>query len=539
MNKLNMNQRKRLEDIGTILIKYGFEEVVKEIIPISARLRLRGLRPQIGEEGIYVRLREALSELGPTFIKFGHYMRTRPDLLPPELVKELELLPDKTREPIPYDEVKKIVEEKIGNIDEIFIEIKLEPLSSGSLSQKHVATLKEGDKVVLKIKRPDISDVIDTDLRTLDIIAQHAGKISAELKLFNFPEVVKEFSMEIRKELDFVEEGKSAELLSKEMAEFTKIRVPRTYWKYTSEDILVIEYIEGVAIDHVDEITSMGVNTRELALLCIRSYLKQIFIDGFYHGDPEQENLIVTSRGELAFIDFGLMGVLRRGKRDLFTQLMVAAFEDDADEVVRSMEGLGLWGRSEDRELLKDDIYIVLKEAKLKTSYVSGNKLASIVTAVRKRDLGLPMQSMLAINTLLKVDLNMKALYPDFKLMDETNSYLRETAIQRTLDLSNLRKSGSTFLDTIQSSKDLPQHMNDALLTITEGPIRFKLDYENLDNLSKSVDNATYRILIAVALVILSSQNITIFNFPMGTLIAYLLAVSIGAFAVYKLFLIK
>ena len=109
MNKLNMNQRKRLEDIGAILIKYGFEKVVKEIIPITARLRLRGLRPQIGDEGNYVRLREALSELGPTFIKFGHYMRTRPDLLPPELVKELELLPDKTK-PMPYEEVKKIIE---------------------------------------------------------------------------------------------------------------------------------------------------------------------------------------------------------------------------------------------------------------------------------------------------------------------------------------------------------------------------------------------------------------------------------------------
>ncbi len=396
-----------------------------------------------------------------------------------------------------------------------------------------------GDKVVLKIKRPEISDEIDTDLKALDTIAIHAGKISDELKLFNFPEVVKEFSIEIQKELDFVEEGKSAELLSKDMEEYTKIRVPRIYWKYTSEDLLAIEYVEGITIDHVEEIAAMGVDTGELALLCFRSYLKQIFLDGFYHGDPEPENLIVTKKGELFFIDFGLMGVLRQGKRDMFTRLMIAIFEDDTDEVVRSLEGLGLRGRSEDKELLNDDIYVVLKEAKVKTSYVSGNKLASIITAVRKRDLELPMQSMLAINTLLKVDFNTKSLYPDFKLMDETNTYLSEVARKRVVDLGNIRKSGLSFLDTIQSSKDLPQHMNDALLTITEGPIRFKLDYENLDNLAKSVDNATYRILVAVALVILSYQNITIFNFPISTLIAYLLAVSLGAFAIYKLFLSK
>jgi ubiquinone biosynthesis protein len=533
-----MDQRKRLEDIGSVLIKHGFEKVVREIIPINARLRLMGLRPQIGDEGIYTRLREALSELGPTFIKFGHYMRTRPDLLPPELVKELEQLPDKA-DPIPYDEVKKIIEKKIGKIDEVFNEINEEPLSSGSLSQKHVATLREGDKVVLKIKRPEVDEAIYTDLKALEILAQHAGKISDELKLFNFPEVVKDFSLEIQKELDFVSEGKSAELLSKEMEEFAKIRVPKIYWKYTSDDILVIECVEGVTINRVEEIAAMGVNTKELALLCFHAYLKQIFIDGFYHGDPQPENLMVTGKGELVFIDFGLMGVLRREKIDMFTRLMVAIFEDDVDEIVRSMQGLGLWGVSEDIELLKDDIYVELKEDKVNTIYPGDNKLSSIITAVRKRDLALPMQSMLTINTLLKVNSNLKALYPNFGLIDEMNAYLPDLARRRGVDLGNLRKSGLSFLDTIQNTKDLPQHMNDALRTVIEGPIRVKLDYENLDNLSDSVNQATYKILLAVALMIFSSQNVTVYNFPIGTVITYLLAISLGAISIYNLFLNK
>jgi ubiquinone biosynthesis protein len=538
MNKLNMDQRKRLEDIGSVLIKHGFEKVVREIIPITARLRLMGLKPQIGDEGTYTRLREALIELGPTFIKFGQYMRTRPDLLPPELVKELEQLPDKT-DPIPYDEVKKIIEKKLGKIDEVFNEINEEPLSSGSLSLKHVATLREGDKVVLKIKRPEVTEAIDTDLKALETLAQHAGKISDELKLFNFPEVVKDFSLEIQNELDFVSEGKSAELISKEMEEFTKIRVPKIYWKYTSDDILVIEYIEGVKINQVEEIAAMGINTKELAFLCFHAYLKQIFIDGFYHGDPEPENLMVTGKGELVFIDFGLMGVLRREKIDMFTRLIVAIFEDDVDEIVRSMQGLGLWGRSEEIELLKDDIYVELKEDKVNTIYPSDNKLNTIIAAVRKRDLALPMQSMLTINTLLKVNSNLKVLYPNFGLINETNTYLPDLARRRGVDLGNLRKSGQSFLDTIQNTKDLPQHMNDALRTVIEGPIRFKLDYENLDNLSDSVDKATYKILLAVALMIFSSQNVTIYNFPIGTVITYLLAISLGAISIYNLFLNK
>ena len=533
-----MDQRKRLEDIGSVLIKHGFEKVVREIIPINARLRLLGLRPKTGEEGTYVRLRESLIELGPTFIKFGHYMRTRPDVLPPDLVKELEKLPDKAR-PIPWENVKKIIEDKIGKIEEVFTAIEEKPLSTGSLSQKHVATLLDGDKVVLKIKMPEVTEVIDIDLKALETIAQHAGKISEELKLFNFPEVVKDFSLEIKRELDFVSEGKSAELLSKEMEEFTKVHIPKIYWKFTSYDLLVLEYIEGVTINQAKEIAAMGVNTKEIALLCFHAYLKQIFIDGFYHGDPEPENLLVTKNGELVFIDFGLMGVLRKEKIDMFIRFIVAIFEDNVDEIVRSMQGLGLWGGSEDIDLLKDDIYVELKQGNLKTVHSYDNQLTRIIAAVRTRDLSLPMQSMLTINTLFKVNSNTKVLYPDFKLIDEMNTYLAELVRRRSVDFGNLRKTGLSFIDTLQSTKDLPQHMNDALRTVTEGPIRFKLDYENLDNLSDSVDRATYKILLAVALLIVASQNFTVFNFPLSTIITYLLAVSLGAISIYNLFLNK
>jgi predicted unusual protein kinase regulating ubiquinone biosynthesis (AarF/ABC1/UbiB family) len=233
------------------------------------------------------------------------------------------------------------------------------------------------------------------------------------------------------------------------------------------------------------------------------------------------------------------MGVLRSEKIDTFIQLIVAIFEDKVDEIVRSLQELGLWGKSQDIELLKDDIYVELMEDKIKTVYPSDNKLNSIVTAVRKRDLLLPMQSMLIINTLLKVNSNLKALYPNFKLIDETNSYLSDLAKKKGLNFGDLRKKGLSFLDTMQSTGDLPQHMNDALQTVTEGPIRFKLDYENLDNLSDSIDKATYKILLAVALMILSSQNFTIYNFPISTVITYLLAISLGAISIYNLFINK
>ena len=480
-----MNQRKRLQNIGSILTRYGFEKVVSEILPITVRLRIRGLKPLIGNEGTYVRLRKALTELGPTFIKFGQYMATRPDLLPPELVKELELIQDRS-EPMPFEEVRRILEEKIGKIDEIFSEVLQEPISSESLSQKHVAILrKSGEKVVLKIERPEISDAIETDLGVLEILSKHAGKISDELKIFSYPEVVKDFSVEIQKELDLISEGKSAELISKAMEEFPKIRVPKIHWEYTGEGLLVLEYIDGVTINQIEEIAKMGVDAKELSMLCLHSYLKQIFVDGFYQGDPEPENLLVTKKGELVFIDFGVMGVLRPEKRDTFTRFTEAIFDNDVDEIVRSLQGLGLWGRMEDIELLKDDVYVALKEDRAKIRYADDNKLAGIVASVRKRGLGLPIQSMLAVNTLLRLNSDVKALYPDFQLIDELDSFNVEASRRSIGDLVNLRKTGLSLMDTIQSTKDLPQHMNDALRTVAEGPIRFKLDYENLDNLGE------------------------------------------------------
>jgi ubiquinone biosynthesis protein len=533
-----MNQRKRLEDIAKILVNHGFEKVVKEIVPITARLMLRGLRPQIRQDPVYVRLREALSDLGPTFIKFGQYMRTRPDLLPPDLIEELEQLSDKT-DPIPYSEIEKIIEGKLGSVEALFIEINKEPLSSGSISQKHVATLRGGGKVVLKIKRPEVSEAIETDLDVLAILAKNSGKISDELKLFNFPDVVEDFSQEIRKELDFISEGKSAELISKEMEAFVKVRIPKIYWELTNEDILVIEYIDGVMLDRVEEIAAMGVNTKELAYLCFHAYMTQIFTDGFFHGDPDPGNLMVTRGGELVFIDFGLMGVLRQDKRDMFIRLTSAVFENDVDDIVRSMQGLGLWGGSGEIELLKDDIYVALKEHKLDTKYSGDNKFSLILAEVRKRDLSLPMQSVLTFNTLLKMNSNVKMLFKDFNLVEEMNSAIGEMLRKRVVELVNLKKTGLSLMDTMQNTKDLPQHMNDALRTIVEGPIRFKLDYDNLDNLSESVNKATYMVLMAVALIVLSFQNVTLYGFPVSTVLTYVLALSLGAISIYNLFLNK
>jgi ubiquinone biosynthesis protein len=531
-----MSQSKRLEEIGAVLIRHGFEKVVPEIIPLNARLRLRGFKPQGREEETYTRLRKALTDLGPVFIKFGQYMKTRPDILPEDLIEELEYLVDKV-EPIPFTDVKNIIENKIGKIQDIFIEIREEPVSSGSLSQKHYAVLKNGQKVMIKIKRPEVYSTFDTDLKALDTIAKNSGKISEELKLFNFPEAVKDFSTQISRELDFISEGRSAELIKVEVEGLPKIRVPKIYWDYTNEDILVLEYFEGTTINKVDEIKSNGIDPRDISTYCMNAYLKQIFVEGYYHGDPDPTNLLVTKNGEIVFLDFGLMGVLREDKREKMIGLIGAVHDGNIDDIVYAFKGLGLRGRSEDVELVKDDFYVEHKEHTLKETRHTGSQLGDTVALLHKHSLILPMQSMLTITTLLKLEKDMKELDESFSLIYEIDRYLDNMIRKNLLDRFNVIKPGGSLADTLQNTKDLPQHLNDALLTVTEGPIRFKLDYENLNNLADSIDKATYRLLIIVALFLLASQNFSVFNFPFSALIAYIMAVSIGAYAIYKLFL--
>src|SRR5579872_5168929 len=315
---------KRSYEIVSVFRKYGIP--IGELFP---GLRLRPQKQKTDTASANRRLRLAIQELGPVFIKFGQMLSTRPDLVSPELCAEFKMLTDNVAT-VPWETIEPIIEEHCGRIEEAFGSLNKQPLAAASLSQEYLGTLKDGTEVVLKVQRPGIKDLIEVDLHILKTIARLPIS-SPELHLFNLPGVVEEFSGQIMHELDFTRDGRNAEVLASNMRPIEGIRVPKIYWKYSGHRLLVMEYMKGVRIDDLEQIKKMHVDPKRIAQLGVHAYWKMIFDDGFFHGDPHPGNLLVTDKGGIVILDFGLFGVIRPKKRGLLLKMFLGVMEKNAN----------------------------------------------------------------------------------------------------------------------------------------------------------------------------------------------------------------
>ncbi len=322
--------RKRAQEISAILTKYGFEivlldifqgrikerfhrydtvpapeiipivipDIIPKLVPKGIKAKILKQDPNLANLNIYRRFRLAIQELGPVFVKFGQIMSTRQESLPAELIKELKMLNDRV-EPVPFEDIKATIEE-YAPIEKSFTYLNEQPFAAASLSQEHEAKLKDGSDVVLKVQRPGIREKVAIDLSILKFIAKKFDTLY-DLNIYNFPGIVEDFSKQITSELDFTRDGKNAELLAKNMEGMKGIRIPKIYWEFSGSRLLVMEHMYGVRIDDVDGMKKMGVDARDVARNGLHAYLKQIFRDGFFHGDPHPGNLLVTQSGDIVF----------------------------------------------------------------------------------------------------------------------------------------------------------------------------------------------------------------------------------------------
>ncbi len=475
---------RRYEQIAAILVKYGFEVAVADLLPNTIQWRLRRQKPETTNLNVNRRVRLAIQEMGPTFVKFGQIMSTRRELLSPELIEELKYLTDKV-EPVAFERVKPTIEEYCGNIEETFVYLNERPFAAASLSQVHHGKLKDGTVVVLKVQRPGIKEQIETDLRILKAIADRAEQTSSDLQIFNFPALVVDFARQILSELDFTKDGRNAELIAKNMKPFSKVRVPKIFWEYSGTRLLVMEYMKGVRIDKVDLIKKLGVDPKEIAQLGFKAYMKQIFEDGFFHGDPHPGNLLVNPQGELIFLDFGLIGVLRPEKRDLLLKMLVAIVEKDVDDLFEVFNAIGIRIRDQWVDAFKDDLYLAVMQSDGHAAGDGSDALEGVVAALRKYKLRVPMVTMLMIKVIIMVEDDGYKLNPDFDFMEEVKPVITGVFRKRVMNQANIAKAGFDLIEAFQSAKDLPDNLNAFFKRLSTGTITFKIAHDDLDRLGK------------------------------------------------------
>jgi ubiquinone biosynthesis protein len=333
----------RVHDIASVLIRYGFGSLVRGL-GMGSLLERAGkvLHWQHTEEYIKLdtpqRIRRALEDLGPTFIKLGQILATRVDLFPPQYIAEFEKLQEQAP-PVPFEDLLPQVEEDIGgSIDEIFSEVDRQPLAAASIAQVHKAVLKDGTRVILKIRRPGLRKIIEADLRLLQRIVDIAESESPDIRRFHPREVLRQFNQSLRRELDLAGECRNAERIAANLADDLNIIIPKVYWQWTGERINVQEYIQGIHGRDLESMKKTGLDRKLLADRGTKAVMKMIMEDGFFHADPHPGNVFYLPGNRLAFIDFGMVGRLTEERREQVVSLLYGMVNHAPTKVVEILE---------------------------------------------------------------------------------------------------------------------------------------------------------------------------------------------------------
>ena len=533
----------RYRQIADVLVKYGFGILVEEVIPGGERLR--GFRkPPEEKRSVYERIRLAIEELGPTYVKFGQIMSTRRELLPPELIVELQMLQDRVA-PVPFKDIRPVIMKYCPNLEDCFDIIEEEPVAAASLSQVHRAVTKDGRVVALKVQRPGIVDLIETDLLILQSLVTRVDSIFPDLRVYNLRGMVDEFSTQIRRELDFTQDGMNAERLARNLHNVPCVKIPRVYWQISGPCLLAMDYVEGVRIDDVEAIRALGLFPEAVAEIGFSAYVQQIFVDGFFHGDPHPGNLLVTDQGEIAFLDYGIVGVLRPERRRVFVDLLLAMTRTDVVGVIAALGKLEVHISPADLDAVKDDLYLVLldyREMKLERVNFAV-AIRGMTDTLRRYHIRVPSTLMLMMKVIVMVmDIGTR-LDPHFNFDQQIRPYLIEIAAQQRLSPDNVTGAVRSLVNAAEGLLAIPGNVNETLKTLSEGTVTIELENRDLTEIVGVIDRTSNKIivgLVVAAVVVGSSLILRIADLPVPgyvstlAVLGYVFAVIVGFYAVYS-----
>ena len=519
-----VNRLARYAQIAHILSKYGFGIFLQELYPDDKRPDF--LKPPENEtQDIYRRIRLAIEELGPTFVKLGQILSVRRDLLPKPLIDELLVLTDDVK-PVPYDKVQTVIEETCGAVGEFCIFVDPEPFAAASLSQVHRATLTDGSDVVFKVQRPDIRELIEVDLTILENLAERAEKSFPYLKVYNPMGLIEEFSKQMRKELDFILDGKNAETIALNMKELPGVKVPKIYWEYSGPRLLVMEYIKGTRIDAIEALSEKH-DLKKLADIGFEAYLKQIFVDGFFHGDPHPGNLLVTDDGRVVFLDFGMVGILRPERRLTYTRILYAIISNDINMLLDSFDDIGIGVPPELVEDFKDEMYAIFKETKNYTldQFSFSDTMNTLTSILNRYRIVMPGNFMLMIKVVSMVSDVGAQLDPQFDVIGKVEPFLSKLMVSSMFSAESIEDARSSITREVMG---FPKLLKKFLDNFSSGRTRMEVTVPELNQMQSSINEMGRKMflgLLAMGLVIglsiLISFNQIIIGEWMGLILVF------------------
>lgn len=417
----------RLRQIADIAADHGFGYFIAKIglaSYLSSKYKKRHIF-KIPSKDIGIHIRTLLEDLGPTFVKLGQLLSVRPDLTPPNILAELEKLQD-TVPPFDWQDVENTVYSEFGkNIDELYASFDQEPIASASIGQVHRATLFDGTTVAVKIRRPDIETSIDADLDMLEYIA---GILKNRIEFLDPLMVLSEFKQSLDRELDYTNEARFADRFAQIFKDDHIIKIPKVYWDLTTRKVLTTEFINGVKISDLANVSAQGHDYPKLARLGAEAFMRQVLEYGFFHGDLHPGNVLITPDGKIAYLDFGIVGEIDDRDREAITMLLMAIIRKDTTDIIHRLNDLGVAITSERFEPLRQDLgkalekYYGLSLDKIKMAQI-GKEFLHIVYS---HHIKIPRSYALLVKALITIEGVASILCPDINMIDLTKPYVEK-----------------------------------------------------------------------------------------------------------------
>jgi len=515
---------RRYQEILSVLVKYGFGDVVdglniKQHIEIGWQ-KISGKQPeQIEKLSRPQRVRMAMEDLGPTFVKLGQILSTRPDLIPLEYAQELTKLQDNVP-PFPHEDAKAIIKSETGSLpEELFSSFDPTPIAAASLGQVHKAMLKDTEEAVaIKIQRPDIQKIIEVDLEIMLHLASLLERNVEEMEVLHPTKIVTEFARAMEEETDYTIEASHVEHFARQFLDDPTIYVPKVFRELTTKRILTMEYIDGIKASAMDQLKQQGYHLEEIAKRGANLIMKQIFVHGFYHADPHPGNIFILPDAVICFLDFGMMGRISQQEREDFTDLVMMIVRKDEKKTVDALLKLANFAADPDRGMLEVEmatffdqfLHLSLRELEI------GKMLQRVLEILTENRMSLKPDYFLMVKALSTVEGLGKSLDPDFQIVRQAEPFLQQIQSTRYTPkriASALIDSGTEFVHLI---KEIPSELHEVLRGAKEGKLGIEIVPRGLDRTIFKLEQISDHIASAIILasLIIGSSIVTLSNIP-------------------------
>lgn len=498
---INPEHLKRYKDIARLLIRYGRRDLVRYAGLDEVTVDDEPRAPAAAESDP-TELAADLEQMGPTFIKLGQLLSTRPDLLPLPYVDALARLQDKV-EPVPFDEVERVVTDELGvRISKAFQEFDPTPLAAASLGQVHRARMRDGRLVAVKVQRPRIRERVREDLDALEDVAQFLDRHTEAGQRYEFGKLLEEFRRSVRRELDYRVEAGNLAILAEHLLEFDRIMVPAPIDDYTTSRVLTMEYVRGRKITSLSPLARLDIDGAELTEQLFRAYLKQILVDGFFHADPHPGNVFLTDDGRIALLDLGMVARLAPSAQDKLLQLLIAISEGRGDDVADTAIRIGERRDGFDETQFRRRVGgLVAEHHGARVGQIKMGRIMLEVARVSSEcRIRVPSEFTLLGKTLLNLDQVAVTLAPDFDANEAIRRHAADMLQRRIAKSLSPGHLLSGLIDLKEFVALLPRRVNQIFELVASNALRIRVDAIDEQRLLEGLQKIANRIALGLVL---------------------------------------